>query len=78
MLFDEVCGKWTDHIDSQRIIFCILKRSRDEFESNSFPAQTLGHLCMPDRHPAMTVCVKLQIADLPILLNLKPALDYPG
>jgi hypothetical protein len=55
-----------------------LKRRGDKFESNAFSAQFLGNFRMPDSHPAMAVGFKLQIAALPILLDLKPALDYPG
>jgi hypothetical protein len=78
VFFDEVFGEGADHIDAQGILLGILKRRGDKFESNAFSAQFLGDFRMPDSHPAVAVGFELQIAALPILLDLKPALDYSG
>ena len=77
MFLDKVLGEGTNHIDPQGIFLGILKCRRNKFQSNSFTAQALGNLCMPDRHPAMTICLEFQIADQAILFDLKPALGDP-
>src|ERR1035438_53096 len=60
------------------MLFGILKRSCDKFEPNPLTAQPLGHFCVPNRHPAKPVGFELQITDLPILLDLKPAFGHLG
>lgn len=78
MLLNKVTGERTDDVDSQIVLPGVLKRRGDELESDAFSALFFGNLSVPDRHPSVPVGLELEVADLAILFDLKPASSYLG
>ena len=73
MFVGQVFRERADDINAQGIFLGIFKGPGDKFEREPFAALCLRDLCMPDRHPALTIGLEFQVADLPILFDLEPA-----
>src|SRR5258708_14613822 len=72
MRFDNVARERANHIDAQRVFFGVLKRGGHQFEANPLPPKSLGDFRVPDRHPAVTICFKLEVSPLPFLPDSTP------
>ena len=70
---EDVLGDGADHVYFEALVFGVLEGGGDQFEGEAASAEFFGDFGVPDRHPAVAVGFKFEVAGLAVLLEFEAA-----
>src|ERR1700745_605846 len=73
MLAQKICGKRADDVYAKIVLLRIVECGLGELRSDTLAPHAGSHFCVPDRHPALAICVEFEIRDFPMFFDFEPA-----
>ena len=73
MLAEKFRSQGTDNVHAKMLLLRIFEGSLGEFRSDTATPHGRRYFRMPDRHPALAVCVEFEIRDFPTVFDFESA-----